>query len=225
MRSACLLAGGVRLAAAAWSGHRPATGLPRSEAFWQRCWASASDSTLRLGAILACCYITLAVAFYGILGLLALWANMFDWDADPYGSTILFSILQGNVLPRLPLPTTVLRCSLRRHALCCCAPLHAAWAGTGQPLTPSPPADGRAGVCGAPGDNHVHRRNRQLPGAQRRGPAPAACSCDRLRARPASQRARLPQTLLQRRTPSWTIYLGFICGTPMCCTRASWCWR
>ena len=46
-------------------------------------------------------YLTLAVTFYGILGLLALWANKFDWDADPSGATILFSILDNNVRPRL----------------------------------------------------------------------------------------------------------------------------
>ena len=46
-----------------------------------------------------------AVAFYGILGLLALWANKFDWDSDPTGSTILFSILDGNVsLPLTCIP-------------------------------------------------------------------------------------------------------------------------
>ena len=32
-----------------------------SEAFWQRCWASATEKTLKLGATLACVYITIAV--------------------------------------------------------------------------------------------------------------------------------------------------------------------
>ena len=35
--------------------------VPCSEAFWQRCWASATERTLKLGATLACVYITIAV--------------------------------------------------------------------------------------------------------------------------------------------------------------------
>lgn len=65
-----------------------------SEAIWQRCWASASDAKLRVGAVWGAGQVSLLVFLFGFGGFLALWGGLWvpSGPSDP-GNTILFGLL------------------------------------------------------------------------------------------------------------------------------------
>ena len=76
---------------------RPASSgiLPAcSEAIWQRCWASASDAKLRVGAVWGASQVSLLVFLFGFGGFLAIWGGLWEpsGPSDP-GNTILFGLL------------------------------------------------------------------------------------------------------------------------------------
>lgn len=65
---------------------------------WQRCWASASYNTLRLGSIIGALMIIVVVFLFSFGGFLAAWAGYFvPSGPDDYGNTILFTLLANNV--------------------------------------------------------------------------------------------------------------------------------
>ncbi|KAK9811347.1 hypothetical protein WJX72_002216 [[Myrmecia] bisecta] len=67
-----------------------------SEAMWQRCWASKTDRKLIIGATGGFFVTTVVVFLYGFGGFLAAWSGLFvPVDANDYGNTILFSLLDG----------------------------------------------------------------------------------------------------------------------------------
>jgi hypothetical protein len=92
-----------------------------SEAIWQRCWASASDAKLRIGAIWGAAQVTVIVFIFGFGGFLAVWSGLWQPSGpDDPGNTILFALLnaQGqqvslacNIL-LLPLELDGFSCSL-----------------------------------------------------------------------------------------------------------------
>jgi hypothetical protein len=67
-----------------------------SEAIWQRCWASASDAKLRVGAVWGASQVSLLVFLFGFGGFLAIWGGLWvpSGPSDP-GNTILFGLLDS----------------------------------------------------------------------------------------------------------------------------------
>ncbi|GJP78331.1 hypothetical protein CLOP_g8651 [Closterium sp. NIES-67] len=66
-----------------------------NEAMWQRCWASASPSSLLWGAALGSAAITAVVSLLGFAGLLAAWSGVYQPSGpDDSGNTILFSLFR-----------------------------------------------------------------------------------------------------------------------------------
>ncbi|KAK9858888.1 hypothetical protein WJX84_006937, partial [Apatococcus fuscideae] len=64
-----------------------------SEVAWARCWASASDRTLKLGALYGTLQITVVCFLLGFGGLLAAWSGLFiPTGPNDYGNTIFFSL-------------------------------------------------------------------------------------------------------------------------------------
>ena len=67
-----------------------------SEAIWQRCWASASDAKLRVGAVWGAAQVSLVVFIFGFGGFLAVWGGLWvPSGPDDPGNTILFALLQS----------------------------------------------------------------------------------------------------------------------------------
>ena len=67
-----------------------------SEAIWQRCWASASDAKLRVGAVWGAAQVSLLVFVFGFGGFLAIWGGLWvPSGPDDPGNTILFSLLDS----------------------------------------------------------------------------------------------------------------------------------
>ena len=67
-----------------------------SEAIWQRCWASASDAKLRVGAVWGAAQVSLIVFVFGFGGFLAVWGGLWvPSGPDDPGNTILFSLLNS----------------------------------------------------------------------------------------------------------------------------------
>ena len=67
-----------------------------SEAIWQRCWASASDAKLRVGAVWGAAQVSLLVFVFGFGGFLAIWGGLWvPSGPDDPGNTILFSLLKS----------------------------------------------------------------------------------------------------------------------------------
>ncbi|KAK9917023.1 hypothetical protein WJX75_000095 [Coccomyxa subellipsoidea] len=67
-----------------------------SEAIWQRCWASASDAKLRIGAIWGAAQVTVIVFIFGFGGFLAVWSGLWQPSGpDDPGNTILFALLNA----------------------------------------------------------------------------------------------------------------------------------
>ncbi len=67
-----------------------------SEAIWQRCWASASDAKLRVGAIWGALQVTVVVFIFGFGGFLAVWSGLWQPSGpDDPGNTILFALLNA----------------------------------------------------------------------------------------------------------------------------------
>ncbi len=67
-----------------------------SEAIWQRCWASASDAKLRVGAVWGAAQVSLIVFVFGFGGFLAVWGGLWvPSGPDDPGNTILFALLNS----------------------------------------------------------------------------------------------------------------------------------
>ncbi|CAL8463678.1 g3212 [Coccomyxa elongata] len=67
-----------------------------SEAIWQRCWASASDAKLRIGAVWGAAQVTVLVFIFGFGGFLAVWSGLWQPSGpDDPGNTILFALLNS----------------------------------------------------------------------------------------------------------------------------------
>ncbi len=74
-----------------------------SEAIWQRCWASASDAKLRVGAVWGAAQVTVLVFIFGFGGLLAVWSGLWQPSGpDDPGNTILFALLNSQGQQVLP---------------------------------------------------------------------------------------------------------------------------
>ncbi|KAK9858885.1 hypothetical protein WJX84_001389 [Apatococcus fuscideae] len=64
-----------------------------SEVAWARCWASASNKTLKLGALFGTLQIIVVCFLLGFAGLLAAWSGLFiPTGPDDYGNTIFFTL-------------------------------------------------------------------------------------------------------------------------------------
>ncbi len=84
------------LSCTAHHGKPKALTVSCSEAIWQRCWASASDAKLRVGAVWGAAQVSLIVFVFGFGGFLAVWGGLFvPSGPDDPGNTILFALLNS----------------------------------------------------------------------------------------------------------------------------------
>eukprot|EP00287_Rhodomonas_sp_CCMP768_P019405 CAMPEP_0202829510 /NCGR_PEP_ID=MMETSP1389-20130828/15563_1 /ASSEMBLY_ACC=CAM_ASM_000865 /TAXON_ID=302021 /ORGANISM="Rhodomonas sp., Strain CCMP768" /LENGTH=606 /DNA_ID=CAMNT_0049503071 /DNA_START=36 /DNA_END=1857 /DNA_ORIENTATION=+ len=55
-----------------------------NEGMWQRVWAAENERALKLGGLIACFWIVVAVFLYGLFGFLAAWGGLIDFEtANP----------------------------------------------------------------------------------------------------------------------------------------------